>query len=57
MDVEEESENIEPYDGKDDLTPQQEERQEYLSDLNYELSEQMDALEELTSNIDDLIYQ
>lgn len=44
-DVENESSNIEPYEGKDDLTPAQEERQDWLDNVSY-------ALDELINNID-----
>ena len=56
VDVEEERDNIEPYDNKDDLTPQQEERQEYLSDLVDALEEQGSALEDVANELDNFIY-
>lgn len=37
---------IQPYDGKDELTPQQEEREEWLNDCQYELENALDNLEE-----------
>lgn len=37
---------IEPYEGKDELTPQQEERQEWLENCQYELENAIDNLEE-----------
>ena len=46
MEVEETSEEIEPYEGKDELTFQQEERQEWLDDLVYDLETIIDTLEE-----------
>ena len=36
--------DIEPYDGKDDLTPQQEERQEWLEEVMNELENASDSL-------------
>lgn len=46
MEVEETYESIEPYEGKDDLTPQQEERQEWLDNCRYELEQAYDNLNE-----------
>ena len=37
---------IEPYEGKDDLTEQQEERKEWLEGCQYELETALDNLEE-----------
>lgn len=34
--------DIEPYEGRNDLTPQQEERQEWLEDLSYNLDDIID---------------
>jgi len=56
VDVEEESENIEPYDNKDDLTPQQEERQDYLNELFDTLDTQSDNIDDITSELDNFIY-
>ena len=56
IDVEEEKDNIEPYDNKDDLTPQQEERQEYLSELFDTLDTQSDNIDDIASELDNFIY-
>ncbi|MBQ2636987.1 MAG: hypothetical protein IJG09_09905 [Methanobrevibacter sp.] len=56
IDVEEEKDNIEPYDNKDDLTPQQEERQDYLSELFDTLDTQSDNIDDITSELDNFIY-
>lgn len=49
--VEEEINNIEPYEGKDDLTPQQEERQQWLEDTNYTIDSAKLELEESISSL------
>ena len=54
--VQEESDNIEPYGDKWELTEQQEERQEYLTDLASDLETESENLDEVRSNLDDLIY-
>lgn len=52
--VRDEADNIEPYDGKDDLTPQQEERQEWLN----ETADALDSIyDEIESAIDTLNEQ
>lgn len=56
VDVEEEKDNIEPYDNKDDLTPQQEERQDYLNELFDTLDTQSDNIDDITSELDNFIY-
>lgn len=56
IDVEEEKDNIEPYDNKDDLTPQQEERQDYLNELFDTLDTQSDNIDDITSELDNFIY-
>lgn len=48
--LEEEAEEIEPYEGKDELTPAQEERQEWLESQ----AEALDELIDLSLDIDDL---
>ena len=45
-DVEMERDDIEPYEGKDDLTEQQEERQEWLDNTAYTIGEMVDSLNE-----------
>lgn len=54
--VQEEADNIEPYGDKWELTEQQEERQEYLTDLASDLETESENLDEVRSNLDDLIY-
>lgn len=51
-DCEDEAENIEPYDGKDELTEAQEERQEWLTDTAYTLDTQYDSLADIISELD-----
>lgn len=53
-DVEEEIDNIEPYENKDELTPQQEERQEWLQDTSYTLESQCDALDDLICELENI---
>lgn len=53
-DVEYEIDCIEPYDGKDDLTPQQEERQEWLEDTHSTLDDQVYSLEEIISYLEEI---
>lgn len=55
-DTENEAEEVEPYEGKDELTPQQEERAEYLEETAQALEEQADNLADLISNLEDLNY-
>ena len=50
--VEDESYNIEPYEGKDELTPQQEERQEWLEEATSTLEDQCYSLEEIINNLE-----
>ena len=51
-DVEFERDDIEPYEGKDDLTPAQEERQEWFDNACDSLGYAVDNLEEALSNLD-----
>lgn len=44
-DVENESYSIEPYEGKDDLTPYQEERQEWLDNVSEALGTIIDGMD------------
>ena len=53
-DVEETIYGIEPYENKNDLTPQQEERQEWFENLQSILEELKDCMEELQSKVNDL---
>lgn len=49
--VEETAENIEPYENKDDLTPQQEERLEWFEELGEALDSAEDNLTEITDEL------
>ena len=53
-DVEEESENIEPYGDKWELTPQQEERQEWLNETSDTLSTQVDNLDDIICELESI---
>lgn len=50
--IEEESESIEPYENKWELTPQQEERQEWLNETSETISNQVDNLDDLISELE-----
>lgn len=52
--VEETIESIEPYENKDELTPQQEEREEWFSDVRDALDELETAVEDNASTLEDL---
>lgn len=52
--VEETIESIEPYEGKDELTPQQEEREEWFSNVRDALDELASAVEDNASVLEDL---
>ncbi len=51
--VEDTRDNIEPYEGADDLTPEQEERQEWMDNAAYALDEATTSLEEIEYNLED----
>lgn len=53
-DVEEESENIEPYEGRNELTPQQEERQEWLENASETLEQAINDFDELISTLEEI---
>lgn len=53
--VEETSENIEPYEGSYDLTPEQEERQEWFEELGSTLSDLVDSIESAECELDEKI--
>lgn len=55
-DLQEDADNIEPYDDKDDLTPQQEERQEWLSDSADTVQNAIDELDEVISSLEEITY-
>ena len=46
--------DIEPYDGKDDLTPQQEERQEWLDETASQVEEAATNLEQAEDALDSI---
>lgn len=45
-DLQEEADDVEPYEGKDDLTLQQEERQEWLQEAADQIQEALDQIQE-----------
>lgn len=53
-DVEEERDNIEPYENRDDLTQQQEEKYEKLDNLASELEDILDVLREQIDRLTDI---
>ena len=55
-DTQQEADNVEPYEGKDDITPAQEERAEYLQDTADQLETITDDLADILAELDDLIY-
>lgn len=57
FEVEDESQNVEPYEGKDDLTPQQEERQEWLDDSASILDDQIYELETIIEALEDITLE
>lgn len=50
--VEETRDNIEPYEGCNDLTPEQEERQEWFSDMYDYLDSAVDELETIEGELE-----
>lgn len=55
-DVEMERDDIEPYEGKDDLTEAQEERQEWLDNAASQIEEMVMSLQEAEDKESDLDY-
>lgn len=55
-DVEMERDDIEPYEGKDDLTEAQEERQEWLDNAASQIEEMVMSLQEAEDRESDLDY-
>ena len=51
--VEDTRDNIEPYEGADDLTPEQEERQEWLDDLDSSHDTVISNLEDAECELED----
>ena len=47
---------IEPYEGRDELTTEQEERQEWFSELSDKLNEAVSALETIDDDLDGMIF-
>ena len=54
-DIEEESSEIEPYEGKEDLTPQQEARQEWLDNSSGTLETVISSLEDSESDLESIL--
>ena len=52
--VESESYDIEPYEGKDDLTDSQQERQEWLDDCSSQIDDQLSTLDDVISCLEDI---
>lgn len=52
--VEETRDDIEPYEGFNDLTPEQEERQEWFDSTYYSLDEAVDSLESAESSMEEV---
>lgn len=52
--VENESYDIEPYEGKDDLTESQYERQEWLDDCSSQIDDQLSILDDVISCLEDI---
>lgn len=52
--VESESYDIEPYEGKDDLTDSQYERQEWLDDCSSQIDDQLSTLDDVISCLEDI---
>lgn len=55
-DLEEEAEGIEPYEGKSELTPAQDERQQWLEDAQSATSDLRDAIDDNLGDLEYLIY-
>ena len=47
---------IDPYEGRDELTTAQEERQEWFSELSDKLNEAVSALETIDDDLDGMIF-
>lgn len=47
---------IEPYEGRDELTPAQEERQEWFRDLTDKLSDAVSSLDTIESDLEEMDY-
>lgn len=55
-DLGEEAEGIEPYEGRDELTQAQEERQQWLEDAQSATSDLRDAIDDNLGDLEYLIY-
>lgn len=53
-DIDCEVSDIEPYEGKDDLTDAQYERQEWLEETSSIIEEQVESISEITSNLEEI---
>lgn len=51
--VEETIDSIEPYEGKDDLVPAQEERQEWFENYQSVLEDARDSIEQIQTDLED----
>ena len=47
---------IEPYEGRDELTPAQEERQEWFRELTDKLSDAVSSLDTIESDLEEMDY-
>lgn len=54
-DAECERDDIEPYEGKDDLTPAQEERQEWFDSAIDQIGNAIDNLQDALDNLDEVL--
>lgn len=57
IEVEEERDSVEPYENKSELTPQQEERVEWLDNVAYALQQLLYVIEENAEEIIELLAQ
>ena len=55
VEVEDEKDSIEPYEGKDDLTPAQEERQEWFENACDLLDNADNSIQEVLDNLDEIV--
>ena len=54
--TEQEAESVEPYEGKEELTPQQEERQEWLTETADTLDTQADAAADIIAELENINF-
>ena len=55
-DASETCDEIEPYEGRDELTPAQEERQEWFSDLSDKMNEALSELDNIQGDLEEMDY-